>query len=140
MASSGYYYNLYKQYRSEVSKLQKNISTLTKVRNSISSDFFDEQRSVNNELNNLKEDLKRSARHDNIWDSNASKCELYKEKASSADKSLDSSMESLDAEISSLESKKSTAESNRDQAYRDYERAKEEEYREFLESLKIFKK
>lgn len=136
MASSSYYYGLYKQYKNTVSSLQKNINSLTNIRNGLSSDFLDEQRNVNQELNDLKEDLQKATRHDAIWNSTASKCEAYKEKVSSADGNLDTAMDYLDAEIRSLDSQKSIAESNRDQAYRDYQDKKDEEYRDWLESIK----
>ena len=136
MANSTYYNNLYKQYKNTASSLQKNIDALKKIRNGLSSDFFDEQRNVNQELNDLKEDLQKATRHDNSWNTIASQCESYKEKASSADGNLDPAMDYLDAEICSLESQKSTAESNRDQAYSNYKSKKDEEYKAWLESLK----
>lgn len=136
MASSSYYYSLYTQYKAEVSNLQKNIEALTKIVNGISSDYYDEQSNVNRELNDLKEDLQKAVRHDNTWNTIASKCESYKEKSSSADSNLNSASSYLNEEIRSLNSKKSTAESNRDQAYRDYESAKDAEYQAWLDSLK----
>ncbi|MGN0317020.1 MAG: hypothetical protein ACI4E1_03690 [Lachnospira sp.] len=136
MANSNYYYNLYKQYKNTVLSLQKYINYLTKIRDGISSDFYDEQRNVNQELNDLKEDLKKATRHDSSWDTITSQCESFKEKASTADGNLDSAIDYLDAEIRSLCSQKSTAESNRDQAYRNYQCKKDEEYKAWLESLK----
>lgn len=136
MANSSYYYNLYNQYKNMATSLQKNIDSLTKIRNGISEDFYDEQHSINQELNNLKEDLKKATRHDATWTTIASQCESYKEKASTADGNLNSAFDCLEAEINSLESQKNTAESNRDQAYRDYQREKDEEHKEWLEKLK----
>lgn len=136
MANSTYYNNLYKQYKNKVSSLQKNIDALKKIRDGLSGDFLDEQRNVNKELNDLKEDLQKATRHDNQWNTIASQCESYKEKASSADDNLDSAMDYLNAEISSLESQKSTAESNRDQAYSNYKSKKDDEYKAWLKSLK----
>lgn len=136
MASSSYYYSLYIQYRNKAISLQRNIDSLTKIRDGISNDFYDEQQHVNQELNDLKEDLQRATRHDAIWNTTASQCEGYKEKVSTADGNLNASLDCLDAEIASLYVQKNEAEEARDQAYRDYEEAKEEEHREFLESLK----
>lgn len=136
MANSSYYYRLYKQYKNTVSSLQKSIESLNKIRNGISSDFWDEQRNVNQELNDLKEDLQKATRHDNSWNTIASQCESYKEKASTADGKLDSAIDYVDAEIHSLVSQKSNAEGNRDQAYINYKREKEAEHQAWLESLK----
>lgn len=127
MASSSYYYNLYRKYKKEVEELEENIKSLTEIRNSISGDYYDEQSAVNKELNNLKEDLKKSIRHDSMWNNIALQCETYKEKSSSADSNLRSSMDYLDSEIQSLNAKKNTAIYNRDKAYKKYLEKKEEE-------------
>lgn len=136
MANSSYYYNLYKQYRSKAASMQKNINSLIKIRNAIAGDYYDEQRNVNQELNDLKEDLQNAVRHDASWTTIASQCESYKEKASTADGNLDSSLDSLEAEISTLNTQKRMAESDRDQAYRDYQDERDNERREMLEKLK----
>lgn len=134
MANSGYYYNLYKQYKDKASSLQKNIDALTKIKNTLSGDFYDEQSAVNTELNDLKEDLNKAVRHDSIWLTTASKCESYKEKASSADSNLDSALDYLEAEISSLRTQKSQAETDSNNAYSRYQTEKANEEREAREA------
>lgn len=140
MADSTYYYNLYRQYKKEVSDLEKDIKSLTGIRNTISGDFYDEQSDVNKELEELKEDLKKSIRHDPSWDTLTEQCERYREKGSSADRRLLSSMDYLDSELQSLNNQKNCADRNRDQAYRNYENKKEEERQERLEKMKNFLK
>lgn len=136
MPNSSYYYSQYRQYKNSVASLQRNIETLTRIRDSIAGDYYDEQRNVNQELNDLKEDLGKAARHDNSWNTIVSQCESYKEKASTADGNLYAAIDYLDAEISSLSSQKSTAETNREQSYSDYQSKRDEERQAWLDSLK----
>lgn len=138
--SSSDYYKEYLSQRKTVNTLQNNIDTLTSIKNAISSDYFDEQRNVNQELNDLKEDMNKSVRHDSSWIAIASGCEIFKEKASSADPCLSSAINNIDWEIASLSSQKSTAETNRDTAYANYQSQKERERQEWLEKLKSLKK
>lgn len=136
MATSSDYYNLYKQYMSSATSMGSSIRALEKIRDKIYNDFYDEQSYVNKELDDLKEDLLKAARHDNSWDTIAYQCESYKEKGATADGNLDSALSYLDAEISSLKSQKGTAEASRDQALSDYRSKRSEEYQAWLNSLK----
>lgn len=147
MASSGYYYRQYNECGKKIQVLDKNISELSKIRNSLTGDFYDEQSNVNKELDDLEEDLQKSVRHDSKFAVIASSCNSYKEKASTADKDLGSAVTSLESEIASLESKKRNLEAERDENWRRYRQEKEREdreererreraYQEFLKSLK----
>lgn len=125
MANSNYYFNLYRQNKDEESSLQKNIDALTKIRNNLSGDFCDEQRNVNKELDDLKEDLQKAIRNDQSWLYIASQCNLYKEKASTLDGKLESAIDYLDAEISSLRSKQNSAKEKKETAYNNYQKERE---------------
>lgn len=135
MANSLYYLGQYHQYKSTVKSLNKNIEALTNIRNKLGSDYYDEQGNTNKELNDLKEDLNKAVRHDGNWDAIASQCELYKEKAATADTNLNSAIDYLDEEIRSLNSQKSTAESNQNQAYSNYQTQKNSEIQDVIETV-----
>lgn len=136
MASSSYYYSLYTQYKKEAKDLSRNISDLQKIKNSLTGDFYDEQGNVNQELNNLKDDLNKSVRHDSKFTYIAGECENYKEKSTTSDANLNNAVISLENEISSLNTKKNSAEQKRDSYYRQYVSAKEEERQKALQALK----
>lgn len=136
MASSSYYYNKYKDYKDKVKTLQGQITKLKNIKNGLTNDFYDEQSNVNQELNELKEELKNSVRHDLKFNTIVSGCNKYKEKTSTADKSLNGVVEALESEISSLSTKKQTAESKQDSYYRSYQREKENERQRRLDLLK----
>lgn len=136
MARSSYYYDQYNSYKKEASECDKNIKTLIKIRDSLTSDFYDEQSNVNKELSDLKDDLKKSVRHDSKFSVIASECESHKEKSTTADADLNSAVIALENEIATLNQKKSVAEQNRDTQYRSYTTAKQEERQEWLDSLK----
>lgn len=136
MASSSYYYRKYKDYRDKVKTLKNQITKLNDIKNSLINNFYDEQSNVNKEINDLKDELKESIRHDSKFNTIASGYNKYKEKVSTADKSLGSTAEAIDSEISNLNSQKQTAERNRDSYYQKYEREKENERQRVLSSLK----
>lgn len=136
MANSSYYYSQYNSYKAQVSDYDKNINALTKIKDSLVNDFYDEQSNVNKELSDLKEDLKKSVRHDSKFITIASECETYKEKSTTADVNLNSVVIALENEIADLGGKKTTAEQNRDAQYQSYRTAKQQEYQDWLNSLK----
>lgn len=136
MANSNYYHNQYNSYKSEMSGYDKNLKALIKIKDSLVNDFYDEQSNVNKELNDLKDDLNKSVRHDYNFNVIASGCESYKEKVTTADTNLNSVVIALENEINSLSAKKSIAEQNMNTQYQNYNNAKEEERRAWIESLK----
>ena len=139
MASSSYWYNLYKNRRDLVKKYEKCIAELNKVLSNLQDNLWDEIRNVNNEIDDLKEDLNKAIRHNSKFTSRANSLGSEKEKAASADTALRTTINELDNEISRLNSLKNTAISERDDYYRKYETAKEEERQERLDALgKIF--
>ena len=127
MANSTYHYSQYQSYKSQAIGFGKNVKTLERIKNSLTSDFYDEQEAVNRKLNELKDDLKQAVRHDAKVDTIANDCELYKEKSTTADKNLNGAVVALENEIASLNSKKTTAEQNRDTQYQNYTTAKQAE-------------
>lgn len=145
MASSSYHYGKYQEYKKLAQRYEKNISTLTGIKNDLTGSFYDEQGDVNKELDDLKEDLNKAVRHNPKFSVIASGCAAYKEKSTTADGCLNNAVVALEDEIASLNTKKITAEQNRDTEYQNYQEAKrreeeerEEERRRWLESLKLF--
>lgn len=137
LANSNYYYQLYLKYKKEAEDYAENIKELKAIKNSLTGDFYDEQRNVNVELEDLKEDLKKSVRHDFKFTSTASECLNQKEKTATADGNLNQVIVALENEISALETKKIMAEASRDTNYRQYEREKRAELEEATEALPI---
>lgn len=135
MANSSYYYKQYKTYKDQASKYDKNIKTLTKIKDSLTNNFYDEQNNVNRELNDLKEDLNKAVRHDSKFLTIASECEFYKEKSITADNDLNNVIIALENEIAALDGKKITSEQNRDAQYQNYSTKKNEERQEWLNSI-----
>lgn len=138
MASSSYYYDLYEDYRDKAKKYGKNIESLQSIRNKLSNDFYDEQKNVNKELEDLKEDLEKSVRYDSLFKTVINENDDYKEKTCGADDDLKNVFTQLDEEITSLSNKKSSAESSRDYYHDKYEEEKEREHQEWLDSLKFW--
>lgn len=130
MANSSYYYGLYKKYQKEVEDYEKNIEELKNIKNSLTSDFYDEQKNVNGELNDLKEDLDKAVRYDYKFNENANECQKTKEKTSNADGNLNNVIIAMENEISSLQLKKKVSEENRDSNYRQYENQRKAELEE----------
>lgn len=137
LANSNYYYQLYLKYKKEAEDYAENIKELKAIKNSLTGDFYDEQRNVNVELEDLKEDLKKSVRHDSKFTSTASECLNQKEKTATADRNLNQVIVALENEISALETKKIMAEASRDTNYRQYEREKRAELEEATKALSI---
>ena len=137
MANSSYYYSLYKKEKENANAYSKNSSSLQTILNRLTGEFYDEQSSVNSELDDLKEDLNKAVRHLSKFSIIVNDCYTYKEKVSTADTYLNSAVDSLEDEIASLNSRQITAEQNRDYYYNRYKEEKEKERQEFLNSLKI---
>lgn len=135
MRESSYYNEQYNRCKSEVKDCEKNIKLLLKVKDRLTNDFYDEQGNVNKELDDLKEDLDKSVRHDAKFSSTASACYTYKEKSTTADSYLNNVVIALENEIATLKRKKETAEQNRDENYKNYKTKKEEERAEMFSGL-----
>ncbi len=136
MADSKFFDNQYRSYKNQVKSLQKDLTHLIRIRDSLAGDYFDEQGSVNRELDDLKEDLNKAVRHDGKFSSIASSCNVYKEKGSTADSGLSSAIYAIENEIAQLQNQKSTAEGNMEQSYQQYQTKKTEERQKMLEQLK----
>lgn len=138
MAGSSYYYNLYKQYQKSAEALGRNIKELERIRNALHNDFYDEQRNVNTQLSELKDELGKSVRHDASFDRTREACEVNKEKATNADEFLYKAVTELDQEIAELNRRRSDDEAKRDENYNRYKEKKEEERQEWLDKINIF--
>ncbi|MCI9420619.1 MAG: hypothetical protein HFG32_11505 [Eubacterium sp.] len=136
MADSKFFDNQYKSYKNQVKSLQKDLTKLIRIRDSLTGDFFDEQSNVNKELDELKEDLAKAVRHDGTFSSIASSCHAYKEKGSTADSGLSSAIYAIESEIAQLNNQKSTAEGNMEQSYKQYQAKKTEERQNMLDQWK----
>lgn len=135
MASSGYYYNLYKQKKNVAKSYEDDISDLRKALNNLTDTMNDEIRAVNNELEDLKSDLNKAVRHNAKFTSRANAVTSEKEKAVTADPNLSVAVRELEEEISRLNGLKTTAINDRDYYYRKYKEKKEEERRELLNKI-----
>jgi archaellum component FlaC len=89
--------------------------------------MYDEIRNVNNELDALKDDLKKGVRHNSAFTRSANDLMNQKEKAVTADGKLSVCVSELNEEIKSLKTKKSKAETDRDYNKRKCKEKLEEE-------------
>ncbi len=137
MADSNYYKSQYQNYKDQANKYIKNINELTKIKNSLTADFSDEQSNVNQKLSDLQDDLKESVRYDSGFTVAEEQCETYIEKSTSADSTLQSVIIYLENEISSLNQKKNAAENNMNTSLNNYNAKKEEEQQALLDSNKL---
>lgn len=135
MASSGYWYNLYKAKRDLVKTYEGQIKELRTILSNLQDNLWDEIRAVNNKIDDLKDDLNKGIRHNSRFTSKANALGTEKEKAVTADGSLRISVDEVDGEIARLSSLKGTAERERDDYYSKYTTAKEEERQERLKAL-----
>lgn len=138
MADSKFFDNQYRSYKNQVKSLQKDLTMLIRIRDSLTGDFFDEQSNVNKELDDLMEDLNKAVRHDGKFSSIASSCNAYKEKGSTSDSGLSSAISAIESEIAQLNNQKSTAEGNMEQSYQQYQAKKTEERQKMLDQFKLF--
>ena len=135
MADSGYYYNLYCQKRSAVNSYEGDIKDVNKALSNLTDKMYDEIRAINNELDGLKEDLKKAVRHNAKFTSRANAFGAEKEKTVTADPFLSVAVRELQEEISRLTSLKNQAIQDRDYYYRKYKEKKEEERKEFFDKI-----
>lgn len=135
MASSSYYYNLYKQKKSAVKSYDDDIGDLRKALNNLTDTMNDEIRAVNNELDDLKSDLNKAIRHNAKFTSRANAVTSEKEKTVTADPDLSVAVRELEEEISRLNGLRTTAINDREYYYQQYKRKKEEERRELLDKI-----
>lgn len=135
MADSGYYKDLYQKKRKEVNSLEDDIKDVQKIRDRLNDDFYDEIRNVNNELDALKEDMKKAVRHNSVFTGQANSLGNEKEKAVTADPLLSNAIQELNEEISRLDAKKNQAVIDRDHYKRLYEQKKDEERQEFWDKI-----
>ena len=135
MASSGYWYNLYKSKRDLVKTYEGQIKELRTILSNLQDNLWDVIRAVNNKIDDLKDDLNKGIRHNSRFTSKANSLGTEKEKAVTADRYLKTSVDEVDSEIARLSSLKGTAERERDDYYNKYNTAKEEERQERLKAL-----
>ena len=135
MASSSYYYNLYKQKKNVVKSYDDDLNDLRKALRNLTDTMNDEIRAINNELEDLKSDLNKSIRHNSKFTSCANAVTEEKEKAVTADPSLSVAIRELEEEIARINGLRSHAITDRDYYYGKYKDKKEEERREFLDKI-----
>lgn len=135
MASSSYYYNLYKQKKSAVKSYDGDLKDLQKALDNLTDTMNDEIRAINNELEDLKSDLNKSVRHNSKFTSRANAVTAEKEKTVTADPHLSIAVRELQEEISRINRLRSQAITDRDYYYQKYKGKKEEERRELLDKI-----
>lgn len=135
MASSSYYYNLYKQKKSAVKSYDGDLKDLQKALDNLTDTMNDEIRAINNELEDLKSDLNKSVRHNSKFTSRANAVTAEKEKTVTADPHLSIAARELQEEISRINRLRSQAITDRDYYYQKYKDKKEEERRELLDKI-----
>ena len=135
MASSSYYYNLYKQKKKAVRSYDGDLKDLRKALDNLTDTMSDEIRAINNELEDLKSDLNKSVRHNSKFTSRANAVTAEKEKTVTADPHLSIAVRELQEEISRINGLRSQAITDRDYYYQKYNDKKEEERRELLDKI-----
>lgn len=135
MASSSYYYNLYKQKKNAVRSYDGDLKDLRKALDNLTDTMGDEIRAINNELEDLKSDLNKSVRHNSKFTSRANAVTAEKEKTVTADPHLSIAVRELQEEISRINGLRSQAITDRDYYYQKYNDKKEEERRELLDKI-----
>ena len=135
MASSSYYYNLYKQKKNAVKSYDGDLKDLQKAHDNLTDTMSDEIHAINNELEDLKSDLNKSIRHNSKFTSRANAVTAEKEKTVTADPHLSIVVRELQEEISRINGLRSQAVTDRDYYYQKYKDKKEEERRELLDKI-----
>jgi len=135
MASSGYYYNLYRQKKNAVDSYEGDLKDLRKILSNLTDTMGDEIGAVNNKLDALKSSLNKSIRHNSKFTSCANAVTSEKEKTVSADPNLSVAVRELGEEIARINGLKNTDINNRDYYYRKYKEKKEQERQEFLKKI-----
>ena len=135
MASSSYYYNLYKQKKNATKSYDDDLKVLNKALSNLTDTMYDEIRDINNELEDLKSDLNKSVRHNSVFTSRANEVTFEKEKTVTADPYLSVAVSSLEDEIARINGLNSSAVSDREYYYRKYKEKKAEERQELLNKI-----
>jgi prefoldin subunit 5 len=135
MAKSSYYYSQYKNFKNQADGFNKNKSSLEKIKQTLTDNFYDEQNDVNYLLTALKTNLNNAVRHDNKYYNNCCSCDRNKERTSYSDGKLSNAIIALENEIGSLNQKANTAQQNCDMQYNNYSSAKQDEWQKWLDSL-----
>ena len=133
MASSSYYYNLYKSYKDSTKTYENNLKKLNDFYRKVSNDFNDDVRYVNNEVDDLLDDLEIAVRYSSGFNTNVK--DIEKEPQVSADTYLSSVLTELSEEITRVTDLKNQHAGNRDYYYKEYKDKKDEEYKEWLEKF-----
>lgn len=135
MASSSYYYNIYKQNKNAVKSYDDDLKDLRKALSNLTDTMNDEIRAINNELDDLQSDLNKSVRHNSKFTSRANAVTSEKEKTVTADPNLSVVVRELEEEIARINGLRNTAINDRDYYYRKYEGKKGEERKALLDKL-----
>ncbi len=132
MANSSYYYNVYKQKKNAVKSYDDDLKDLKKALDNLTDTMYDEIHAVNNTLEELKNNLNNSVRHNSKFTSRANEVVFEKEKTVTADPNLSIAVRELQEEVSRIKALRSQAVSDRDDFYRRYKNKKDEERQELL--------
>lgn len=132
MANSSYYYNVYKQKKNAVKSYDDDLKELKKALDNLTDTMYDEIHAVNNTLEELKNNLNNSVRHNSKFTSRANEVAFEKEKTVTADPNLSIAVRELQEEVSRIKALRSQAVSDRDDFYRRYKNKKDEERQELL--------
>lgn len=132
MANSSYYYNVYKQKKNAVKSYDDDLKDLKKAFDNLTDTMYDEIHAVNNTLEELKNNLNNSVRHNSKFTSRANEVVFEKEKTVTADPNLSIAVRELQEEVSRIKALRSQAVSDRDDFYRRYKNKKDEERQELL--------
>ena len=135
MANSSYYYNLYKQRKSSVKTYDDDLKDLRTAFDKLTDTMGDEIRAINNELEDLKSDLKKCVRHNSKFTSHANAITSKKEKTVTADSHLSIVVRELQDEIYRISQLRNQAINEREYYYQKYKAKKEEERQNFLDKI-----
>lgn len=135
MADSSYYYNRYKDRKNEVKMFDSQLTALRKALTNIADTMSDEINAINKELEDLKNDLNRSIRHNYLFTARANAITSNKEKGVSSDPVLGVAIKNLENEIIGIEHRRTNAANERDYYYQLYLNKKEEEKKELLSKI-----
>lgn len=130
MASSSYYYDLYKKKKKEAEDYDDDLKELNKILSSLVNSLYDEIKAVNDSFEKLNMELKKAVRHNVTFTSEANKIKEKKEKPVDSDKNLSNAKNALEDEIAKINGLKTQAISDRDYYYNRYLAKREEEREE----------
>ncbi len=124
MSSSSHYYRLYNDYKRKVKNCNDDIKEIERIKISLNNDFYDEQRNVNSELEELKSDLAQAVRHNSKFDETQRDCDTYEEKTTNADQFLKQALSEIEEGLVELQRKRDDYEYQKDTYYSLYQQAK----------------